>query len=99
MFGTVSWLSGNSMPAPTLVQIQDALTQAYINQGFIKQTVDPVSGSLTPTVPPVLPDLKAKEVLAQAIAFSAIWTTWQAAEIVSIPVTATAGDPSTGILT
>lgn len=86
------------MPAPTSAQLEQALTQAYLSQGFVKQVVSPISGELVPSVPPVLPDYKTKEVRAQATALSQVWATWQLATIVNIPVTSSPGSPSAGVI-
>ncbi len=86
------------MPAPTPAQIELVLTQALINQGFVKRVKDPESGALVPAQPLKLPELKAKEVTAMAQALSLVWSTWQTATVVTIPITSTAGTPSAGVI-
>jgi hypothetical protein len=86
------------MPAPTPAVLELALTNAYLSQGFVQQVVDPVSGNLVPSVPPVLPAALQKQVQAIAQALALVWATWETDTVVSIPETSPEGSPSVGVL-
>ncbi len=86
------------MPAPTSQQFLAALKIAFINQGLVKRVVSEQSGALVPSVPPELTPEGLKLAQATADAISSVLTTWQATQVVTIPVTSTAGSPSTGAL-
>jgi hypothetical protein len=84
------------MPAPTPSQIQTALTQAFINAGFMAQAY--VDGAAVPVQPPQVTPAAAKLIKALASGDGAWFAAWQAAQIVSIPVTSAQGTPSAGVL-
>lgn len=86
------------MPAPTSNQFEVALTNALLAQGFVKMVVDPLSGKLVPAVPPQLPDYKAKEVKAQAVALAQVWAVWQATQVVTVPGITTGPSVAVGTL-
>jgi len=80
------------MPAPSPTQIQNFLTTALLAKGFTKKSY--VNGALV-VDPSKLPDKLAELVSGISNGLSQNWASWQAAQVVTIPVTSSAGSPST----
>lgn len=84
------------MPAPTADSINAFLTNAFLAAGLVDKTY--VDGAATPTTPPQLAPATALLVKAISQGLAQQWLTWELSTVVSIPVTASAGSPSTGVL-
>ncbi len=83
------------MSSPISSKIEADLKKAMLNAGFKKR--EWVNGVVVVSETEV-PDQMKPLIKAQALALTATWRDWQAAQTVFVPVTAAEGTPSTGIL-
>ncbi len=86
------------MPAPSSQMFREALKNAYISNGLVDKIIDPLTKKLVNRTPAQIPPAAQKQINAIADAMAQVFITWQAAQVVEIPITSAPGSPSFGRL-